>query len=505
MSIVWSDNSIAECLENVLGQLSPSAVLGSERLRLAFGRFFARGTELECWQLFRGECQSLVESVQALPRLAPSKHRPLLLEASCDPLPLVQPPPLHAPIYSNPPNVQSHAHQHFKSLGLPSSKITLLTKIVGGFSSAKPPKEGGHLQEWTDEDPCTSDVFARTKEVAKSLLKEADVGYCNRLRLLFFAHGVDRAESTVVRPRNQRKKSAALDTIAEQCKMERKKVNELYNRKRNYLLLAKECGLGFLLDRGTNMSDIESLSIEDIEHISHYLTENVRSVIDRFQSLNTAATRAIIQGLKHYGWTLQELAQGGSELMTLVANYVDIKALEHGEIRDLKDIGGGRTKRRKRRAPVSITGIQRVRVQKQKLGGTSAEALLFAPASDADNAGEWPRVISNPHLLEEPTPGQAHPTRQIEVYSDAIPPSEPQISHQSPSPADAHPSTPAQVAPGFAENDSGGSDSDGSMDSEGDTQDLPSTCMTELWHTTKREFNVFYPSASGNMGDGIAR
>ncbi|KAF1971111.1 hypothetical protein BU23DRAFT_194498 [Bimuria novae-zelandiae CBS 107.79] len=139
--------------------------------------------------------------------------------------------------------------------------------------------------------------------------------------------------------------------------------------------------------------------------------------------------------------------------MTLVGNYVDLKALEHGEIRDLKDIGEGRTKRRKRRTLVPMTGIHRVRVQKQKLGGTSAETLLFAPASDPDNAGGWPRVISNSTLLEEPTPVQAQPTRRMEVYSNAIPPSELEIGHQSPSPTDPHPSTPAQIALGSAEND----------------------------------------------------
>lgn len=80
---------------------------------------------------------------------------------------------------------------------------------------------------------------------------------------------------------------------------------------------------------------LEKLSSDDISHIHTYFTEKVPIVVNRFKSLNAVAARVVIQGLRFYGWTFQELSLCSTDLMKLVGKYVDLEALKCGKIRDL--------------------------------------------------------------------------------------------------------------------------------------------------------------------------
>ncbi|PVH94111.1 hypothetical protein DM02DRAFT_676409 [Periconia macrospinosa] len=377
MSTTWAGNSIAESLEQILAPLSPSTILQFEPLLSILRQLFRRGTKLQCWELLPEEYHPLFESAQAAPRPPYEPRQPLPPDQRCK-------------------ASLSEAHQHFASLELPGNKTTLVTRIVHSFVSAKRLSEQEYLQAWVDNGMPTSNAFARTKEVVRSLFDSTD-GYIGRLRLLFFAHGVDRIEPTVQRAYGQKKKTAALCAVSEICEMELNKVKEMYGRRRNYLILVEEFGLGSLLGIGeTNMLDIESLSIGDIKHISDYLQQREPSVIERFKTLNSVAVKVVIGGLKHYGWTFQELAQGGSDLTTLLGNYVDLDALRHSKIRELQSIGVTRTKRRSARkssSSIANHGVQAISTP-PSISQSNIDAAI--PMNTRPNPQSGPPIDYNP-------------------------------------------------------------------------------------------------------------
>lgn len=108
------------------------------------------------------------------------------------------------------------------------------------------------------------------------------------------------------------------------------------------------------------------ISPNDIPLVLDYRKSELPDVEERSQQLNIVAAAAIIRGLIAYGWTYPWLARCECELMTCLGKFVDIKRLEHGEIRALEEHGEKRpseesteatTKRRCRRT--SLPGLDR--------------------------------------------------------------------------------------------------------------------------------------------------
>ncbi|PSN58865.1 hypothetical protein BS50DRAFT_663049 [Corynespora cassiicola Philippines] len=299
-------DTAADNFDKLLRVYSPSSILSSEQ-------FFERGTRAECWQLLPEGWRCGCLSAPASPRVASSR-----------PLRNAQRPPKL-------PAAPNQAHHYFVSLGLEDSKIPKLVKVADGFVNAKQLYEESYLQLW----PMATNIPSLgTKELAESICGVATSGCSGPLRLLFFAHDVDHMELTVSPKRGQKKRTAAFDAIAKICNMKHDQVRQVLQRKRNYIAMAENWGLGSLLEMGPNVTDIEKVSTEYIPHIHKFLKRYHPNVIDRLESLNLVAARVIIQGLKHYGWTFEQLGQGGSKLMELVSQYIDLQALESGQIQE---------------------------------------------------------------------------------------------------------------------------------------------------------------------------
>lgn len=137
----------------------------------------------------------------------------------------------------------------------------------------------------------------------------------------------------------------------------------------------------------------EKLNTGQINDFCRYCEEHRPKIGEEIQPLNIIASRAIIEGLQMYGWTVSELADGGSRLMDLVGKYVDLKSLTDQVVAPLE----GHTSQKR---PISSSKtLERGAQKKQRQGLNEVAYTIGLPRSlPSDNEGNQPNHIAQGNI-----------------------------------------------------------------------------------------------------------
>lgn len=106
----------------------------------------------------------------------------------------------------------------------------------------------------------------------------------------------------------------------------------------------------------------EKLTKNEIFWVCQYRTDCLPDAEKRSRLLDYGAACTIISGLLAYGWTYDELAKGGSDLMDLLSQYVDLKELGQGRIvpaSTMTATDGQRASKRRRVSGPTVIGSER--------------------------------------------------------------------------------------------------------------------------------------------------
>ncbi|OAX78923.1 hypothetical protein ACJ72_06765 [Emergomyces africanus] len=135
----------------------------------------------------------------------------------------------------------------------------------------------------------------------------------------------------------------ALEDCAEESGREVKEVKTYLTEARLSMLLLHKAGPADLvgLDEKNIMLWRRYIPLSDLEEILDLRSREFPAEVKHFRGLDHVAAKVMIDGLKKYGWELQELAPCTSEVMEILFLYIDRNRLAEGSIDFLDPVRHG--------------------------------------------------------------------------------------------------------------------------------------------------------------------
>ncbi|KAF9733714.1 glutamate decarboxylase [Paraphaeosphaeria minitans] len=383
-------------LKRILSKITPGDVCRSDVLKLAFVEFWERGTELQHPALLRArsappepiakpEHTSAAPEAEQTPEQSPAVSEP---EQTLEPSSAVSEPEQiseRLPAALEPQQTLERSPTASEPAQTSERAYIQLTKTRMGFAQKLVKKKilpkADYSKLWAYNDTI-NDRLGQLRDV----LLNSSEGYKHRIKLLFLGHAVESYIPTIKLTAGKNAKTLGLEAISKSCNVNHKKVKMTYDRTKNYLLLAKNCGLGAILTTAS-ITEIERISSRDLGNIFLYLAHNHEEVLGAFESMSTIAAELIVRGLVNYGWTFHQLAQSKSDIMELVCCHVERKALEKGMIRyravkGTCELSSDLRSKKKALKSMSDENRKRARIQSPPLETRTQIVSTFASSQD---------------------------------------------------------------------------------------------------------------------------
>ncbi|KAI9793952.1 MAG: hypothetical protein M1835_006935 [Candelina submexicana] len=238
-----------------------------------------------------------------------------------------------------------------------TTRVQLLVEAARGFVKKLTVSPSSYEQLWSTKleifEQSKSGHISRTRRLyeGRRRIEQGSKRYdcAGRFALLFLRHDLDETVASSEKRtawHGQKKVTVAYEHIAQDLSTTVATLKREKTHSRHYLSLLTKCGPGDLLELGDSVSKIweRKLGEKDIPILIRFRNEKFPEIDRYFRNLDFLGARTILDGLRAYGWTYEELSKCQGDLMTQLFRYVDQKQLAHGHVQ-----ASGREPCRKRR------------------------------------------------------------------------------------------------------------------------------------------------------------
>ncbi|TGO90906.1 hypothetical protein BPOR_0047g00290 [Botrytis porri] len=325
--------AFADIIFNILEGNSSIDIENSEILCNAIKEFLGRRTTEECWKLIPDAHQAtLLESLGLVKSRTNSAtrriHSTLRQEiAECVKL------------------SDKYIMDHFESLNPEISKdLHRFVAAIRGFQFTIMMSDNYYPTPWSLDPNIFGDPtsrmsrFSRLHEGTKKLKAGS---WAWRLALLCFNHEVEYNFSAMLlheETDTRNFEGIIYEKIAESFNMSTK----YFKRRRNtavfYTKLLVQAGPGSILMIGENSNHLwqESITLDEIDKIVNFIKDQLPKCYHRIKSFDQTAAEMIVSGLCAYGWTLAELRQTQSSLLSELRKHIDLEKCEDNSLREMR-------------------------------------------------------------------------------------------------------------------------------------------------------------------------